>query len=1089
VSPELGKISDAPRPRGTLRLTALLMTTASALAIAGAARGACVTNPTVPYDNTGTIECVLIDDGLTHTGNVTNAGSGTISSSANNGVTVQSDTVIQGSIVNAGTVSITTGTQLMGIRLSSSTVTVDIDNSGNINTLASSIYVINGTVGGAIRNSGNLTATGSAAVGISVATSDNFANASQNASTVNGGIVNTTTGSIASQVVGIIVDGSSPNSAGVTINGGIVNDGSIFTELEGIAVSGNAGNLAIGGSAVINGGITNNGSLSSLYAAIAISAATVNGGILNAGNLVATQTGVLLTDDQITGDIANTGTIDSESEDSIEVVAGPIQLVKGGATFDADAEVQGSIRNAGTLIVPSGAEGIAVFGSGTVTVTITGNVSNSGAMGNPTGGTNVVGIYVGPNAVIDGAVSNTGNLDTATGVLISGGQVEGGVNNSGNVFAGSGYGILAQDGAVIDGGITNTGELSAGVGIQVTGATVNGGVNNAGALTATNIYLDGTINGNVTLSSHGDDLVIAGGSIDGSISGDVAINGANAGYVNIELGSGGAFTTQGPIDVAALDVVSGTTVLANNVTVYSTFTDGSTLELSGENTYTLTGVSSAATTFNQVAGGDLVIAVTPAASSVLDVIGTASLAGTVTFAYAPGTYSAKTYTFLESTGLSGEFVTVAAGSGNLGVPSGFTQSVTYTSDDANLVLASTASPPPAPPPPPPAPPPPPPPAPPPPPPPAPPPPPPPAPPPPPPPAPPPPPPPAPPPPPPPPPAPPAPPPPAPPPPPPPPPPVIVTPRDSAIFSDAAFAFAEENQASLTSLLARAGPGGAGDSFGLGTGGTGARGWIEAVGGFLDPGPPDSPRFHATSGGVEGGVDIGMGSGARVGAALGYESSSLADSDGGSANGNTLRVSLYGQTTLGQVVFSGALDYAHASEGFARASGFGASLSTRDIDEGAGAAEASLPLNAGGTSITPSVGLVVASLSATAFQETNGQNGAFAVSGGASNGTFVSPFATVTVSHAFTRADGLVVIPAAEVGYRADGAAAGLGVSLTAPDGTPFAGNTAALGRSSGLVGASLTARQGRFAGFVRYQADIAGNWNLQAVQAGFKVAF
>ena len=84
---------------------------------------------------------------------------------------------------------------------------------------------------------------------------------------------------------------------------------------------------------------------------------------------------------------------------------------------------------------------------------------------------------------------------------------------------------------------------------------------------------------------------------------------------------------------------------------------------------------------------------------------------------------------------------------------------------------------------------------------------------------------------------------------------------------------------------------------------------------------------------------------------------------------------------------------------------------------------------------------------------------------------------------------MVITPAAELGYRYDAAAGGPGQALTAADGTPFISSGPGLSRSSAIVGASLTAKQGRFAGFVRYQANIAGDWNLQSVSAGFKVAF
>jgi outer membrane autotransporter protein len=317
---------------------------------------------------------------------------------------------------------------------------------------------------------------------------------------------------------------------------------------------------------------------------------------------------------------------------------------------------------------------------------------------------------------------------------------------------------------------------------------------------------------------------------------------------------------------------------------------------------------------------------------------------------------------------------------------------------------------------------------------------------------------------------------------------VVAPRDATIFANAAFGFAEANQASATSLLDRMAPGGDGDAFALGSGG---KGWIEAIGSDLDPSSAgtDIPSFRVLSGGVEGGADIDLGASSRLGGSLGYEQGRLTDSDGGVANENLFRVGVYGEVQAGRLVLSADAGYAHAGQTFARASGFGASLSSRDVDEGFGAAQVSAPLATGGTRITPQAGVVIASLSAGAFQESNGQSAAFAVSGLAANGTFVSPFAKVSISHDFTQGGGLVVTPAGEVGYRYDGLASQLSETLVAVDGTSFVGNTSHLSRNAAVLGASLTAHQGRWAGFLRYQGDFAGNWNDQRLQGGLRVRF
>ena len=90
----------------------------------------------------------------------------------------------------------------------------------------------------------------------------------------------------------------------------------------------------------------------------------------------------------------------------------------------------------------------------------------------------------------------------------------------------------------------------------------------------------------------------------------------------------------------------------------------------------------------QGSNGELLVTVTPTIVSLLKVSGTATLAGNVTFAYAPGTYSAGTFPIVTAAGgLSGTFGTkTSTGS----VPS-IAQAVTYTSTAANLVLGSGTS--------------------------------------------------------------------------------------------------------------------------------------------------------------------------------------------------------------------------------------------------------------------------------------------------------------------------------------------------------------------------------------------------------------
>jgi autotransporter-associated beta strand protein len=91
--------------------------------------------------------------------------------------------------------------------------------------------------------------------------------------------------------------------------------------------------------------------------------------------------------------------------------------------------------------------------------------------------------------------------------------------------------------------------------------------------------------------------------------------------------------------------------------------------------------------YGQNAGGKLVIAVTPTAAATLAVGGSAALAGTVQFVYAPGTYGTKNYPIVTAAnGVTGTFATVEGNSPS----SDLTQSVNYGTNEVDLVLAAPA---------------------------------------------------------------------------------------------------------------------------------------------------------------------------------------------------------------------------------------------------------------------------------------------------------------------------------------------------------------------------------------------------------------
>ena len=478
-------------------------------------------------------------------------------------------------------------------------------------------------------------------------------------------------------------------------------------------------------------------------------------------------------------------------------------------------------------------------------------------------------------------------------------------------------------------------------------------------------------------------------------------------------------------------------------------------------------------TYNQAAAGDLLIAVTPAAASLLKIGGAATLGGDVTFVYAPGTYAAKTYTFLQASGLGGTTFAGVLASASGPVPTGFAQSVTYTTTTANLVLAAAASPPPPPPPPPPVSPPPPPvsPPPPPPPPPV-----------------------SPPPPPPPPPVSPPPPPPpvSPPPPPPPPPPVVIAPADTRIFSATTFAFAQANQSAVAELLGRPKPEGGGNSFfNLNpVDGQSGRVWAEVDGSVLSVDAiPAGPAFHADTGGVQGGVDGDIGAGARIGVAFGYDRNSLRDDAGSRSSADVFRASVYGSQPVGQVGFSEVVSYARGWVTTDRATGLGVGVASFGSNEWTEAFQAAAPFSLGAGLVTPAAGVTFSQLTSDAFSEIDGASSAFAVSGRGRSLNVVSPYVIVGVSHEFVLGGGVVVTPDASVGYRYDDAARGQGFTLQAADATLFDAVRVAEGGGSGLLGLSLTAHKGHWSGYVEYRGQIADGWNDESGKIGFRFAF
>ncbi|HEX3852695.1 MAG TPA: autotransporter outer membrane beta-barrel domain-containing protein [Polyangiaceae bacterium] len=82
------------------------------------------------------------------------------------------------------------------------------------------------------------------------------------------------------------------------------------------------------------------------------------------------------------------------------------------------------------------------------------------------------------------------------------------------------------------------------------------------------------------------------------------------------------------------------------------------------------------------AGSTLAIKVSPDAASMLQVSGTASLAGSLALTFAPGVYTGKTFAIVSAGGVSGTFSTVASNAPRLA------QSLVYTSTQVDLTTSA-----------------------------------------------------------------------------------------------------------------------------------------------------------------------------------------------------------------------------------------------------------------------------------------------------------------------------------------------------------------------------------------------------------------
>jgi uncharacterized protein with beta-barrel porin domain len=386
--------------------------------------------------------------------------------------------------------------------------------------------------------------------------------------------------------------------------------------------------------------------------------------------------------------------------------------------------VTGNITNEGTLS-ENGPHIPSILLSST---TLTGFIGNSGTIntfvqirngssvnGGFTNSGTAGGIQVNSGSTLSGGIfnSSTGILSENGPVISLGGTVSGGITNAGLISSAAGAAIVIS--GPFSGGINNSGTISGAVGINV--------FNSAGV----SIFNSGTITGTsgtaISFGSGTNTLTLGPGfSIDGNVfgSGGDTLQLGGTGNGAFDLSTIGASATQQYQGFTTFNVISGIWTVNNTYAQSDPWTvQGGTLlvngDLSAASALTVSGgvlggtgavgntQINAGGTFapgtpgvpgtSMTVSGNLafqsgalyLVQVNPTSSTVANVAGTASLAGNVLAAFAPGSYLAKQYDILHSAGLGG---TTFAGLGTTNLPTGFTANLNYTPTDVFLNLTA-----------------------------------------------------------------------------------------------------------------------------------------------------------------------------------------------------------------------------------------------------------------------------------------------------------------------------------------------------------------------------------------------------------------
>ena len=422
-------------------------------------------------------EGILIDTNAFINGSISNLGAIAGNAGTANGVVVSGSSTISGGILNSGSINsgstggtgirVTTGSLVLGGISDSGTIhgaAHGIFNAGTVSGF-NGILVKNGTLSGGIDNTGTLIGL---LGGIAIESTSN----------VSGGIANT--GVIHGNTYGILVDpatitGGIQNAVGATISGGP----SGIAILTNSVLQGGIDNKGlISGSSI---GIDNAGTISGASAAINVhSGGSIVNGVVNSGLIQGSSSGIRVSGlgSSITGGINNKGTISGTA----------------GINIMASAGVTGGITNSGRILGTN--QGVLVQIAGTLTGSVTNNA------GGLIRGSSGVGVNVSKAGTINGSIANAGTISGHTGIAVfSSGSVTGGITSSGTITGTGGVAIvLSKVGApvpiTINGGVINGNVLDATPAIGTSPVTIGGNFTTNGNFGVSSV----TVNGGNTLT-------------------------------------------------------------------------------------------------------------------------------------------------------------------------------------------------------------------------------------------------------------------------------------------------------------------------------------------------------------------------------------------------------------------------------------------------------------------------------------------------------------------------------------------------------------------------------------------------------------